>query len=240
MKRIALAVLALCFAGAGFAIDRNAEAEAVWLKYYSGDKAKYSYLEADTEGNVLYYTDNGRKAVTRTGQVKKTLARDLFQEIENLDHKGLLKTGDMYTKSEIYEITANSDGELITRGIGGQNLTRGFRMAFGDIEAAAKKLPVNSKVSRLLIAESVERQASESIMAAKSFTGTTVETSDMEGVPQLMRAVQYPNRHVTLTSDEKMALDSFFLEKRVRQEHGIYYISASRGDFKLRTVYANR
>jgi len=169
----------------------------------------------------------------------------LMQEIDSSD---IFDTGQearrgqlLFSKSARYEISAVYQGELRTAYATTDNLSTGFKFAFEELQKSAGKLPINVKPISLASAHPLSAGEISQVEAVikKPLVFAGVETADSP--PLLAKAVTKPDRLIAAEDEKDYGkLSDFLSSHHIQKTRSGYYLSTSRGKYRIDTLQLNR
>lgn len=225
------------------------EPDAAWMRLYSAGSAQSYYLEITKASVVTTRTESKSSIVTRRGKISKRLVKDFFQELENsevFDSPETDRSRFLFYKGTMIRLSTYINGELRNVDVPFKSFGDGFAYAFKQIRSQALKLKLLKKSLKGFIAVEPLSKVELKKFQKKSKTGiwtislVKIETSDITRVKSLAKAIVRPYRLIPMDSKQMKKLNKFVAEHNLKGFRDLFYISASRGEFRCLILDSRR
>jgi len=218
------------------------ETKTSWMSVSSRSTGQEDYLAISADGTAIIRSKNRKATITRRGKIKEQLARDFFREIENspiITSQGGLDSKQILYRDDRLRISAYISGELRRIDAPMKNFGEAFSHAFSEVKKAAGKMPVEKQLKGFLMAELIEGMALEEYRskAPKETADRVIETSDIQKINPLMKAIKQPYRLIPLENEDEIKdMKAFISVRGLYTDQQFFYLSSTRGTFKCEVL----
>ncbi len=250
--RLIAGILIILTAGLLWAVrppSATLEPDAAWMRLYSTGSVQSFYLEIIKDGSVTTRTESKSSIVTRRGKISERLVKDFFQELENsevFDSMETDKSRFLFYKGTMIRLSTYINGELRNVDVPFESFGDGFAHAFKQIRSQALKLKLLKKglkgfiTAEPLSESELKKFRKKSTRDIWTISLVKIETSDINEIKPLAKAIVRPYCLIPIDSKQMKKLNKFISKHKLKGFRDLFYMSASRGEFRCLILDSHR